>query len=127
MVTRVPRQADGRDGRTQVPLVPLVPSPARATSLVFTSRRAAGRAAMNTRPRPFRFGASVSTSGSKQEWMALARTVEGLGYSTVQVPDHVSGQFALVPALVSAAEATHTVRLGSFVFKQYFQAPGFAR
>lgn len=78
---------------------------------------------MNTRPRPFRFGASVSPSGSKQEWMALVRTVEGLGYSTIQVPDHVSGQFALVPALVSAAEASNTVRLGSFVFNNTFRHP----
>jgi probable F420-dependent oxidoreductase len=78
---------------------------------------------MNTSQRPLRFGASVSPSGSKQEWMALVRTVEGLGYSTVQVPEHVSGQFALGPALAMAAEATHTVRLGSFVFNNTFRHP----
>lgn len=78
---------------------------------------------MSTRQRPYRFGASVSPSGSKKEWMALVRTVEGLGYSTVQVPDHVWGQFALGPALVIAAQATHKVRLGSFVFNNTFRHP----
>lgn len=78
---------------------------------------------MGTRQRPFRFGASVSPSGSKKEWIALARTVEGLGYSALQVPDHLWGQFALGPALVIAAEATQKLRLGSFVFNNTFRHP----
>jgi hypothetical protein len=52
----------------------------------------------------------VYPTGSKEEWIALVRTVEGLGYSTLQVADHLWGQFAIVPALVIAAEATQKLR-----------------
>jgi probable F420-dependent oxidoreductase len=80
---------------------------------------------MRTRQRPFRFGASVYPTGSKKDWIALVRTVEGLGYSTLQVADHLWGQFAIVPALVIAAEATQKLRIGSFVFNNTFRHPVF--
>ena len=42
-----------------------------------------------TRPRPLRFGVSVAQARSKAEWVATARKVESLGYSTLQMPDHL--------------------------------------
>lgn len=80
---------------------------------------------MSAGQRPFRFGASVYPTGSKEEWIALVRKVEGLGYSTLQVADHLWGQFAIVPALVMAAEATQKLRIGSFVFNNTFRHPVF--
>src|SRR6266568_4197945 len=76
-----------------------------------------------TRQRPFRFGVSVHQARSKEEWIALAQQAESLGYSTLQMPDHLGDQFAPVPALLAAAEATHTLRIGSFVFDNDFRHP----
>ena len=39
--------------------------------------------------------------------------------------DHLWGQFAIVPALVIAAEATQKLRIGSFVFNNTFRHPVF--
>jgi probable F420-dependent oxidoreductase len=80
-------------------------------------------------PRPFRFGIIVLGAGSKEEWRAKARQVEDLGYAVLLVPDHlgsqldVFNQFAPVPALVEAADATSSIRLGSFVFDNDFRHP----
>jgi hypothetical protein len=40
-------------------------------------------------PRPFRFGAVIQAAASKKERRAKARKVEDLGYSILQVPDHI--------------------------------------
>jgi len=72
-------------------------------------------------PRPFRFGTIVLTADSKQAWKAKAQKTEDLGYAILQIPDHIGSlyeavnQFAPVPALVAAADATSSLRLGSFV------------
>jgi alkanesulfonate monooxygenase SsuD/methylene tetrahydromethanopterin reductase-like flavin-dependent oxidoreductase (luciferase family) len=51
------------------------------------------------------------------------RLAEQLGYDIVVVPDHVGDQLAPFPALVSAAEATNRVRLGTFVIDNDFRHP----
>jgi len=56
--------------------------------------------------RPFRFGVNVRDFGSLANWLALARKVEGLGFSTLNVPDHLTERPAPMPALASAAAAT---------------------
>src|SRR5437667_510705 len=73
--------------------------------------------------RPFRFGVSVHQARSKEEWIATARKAESLGYSTLQMPDHLGEQLAPIPALLAAAEATQTLRIGSFVFDNDFRHP----
>jgi probable F420-dependent oxidoreductase len=73
--------------------------------------------------RPFRFGVIVSQTCSKDEWIARARKAERLGYSTVLIPDHFGDQFSPVPALVAAAQATTSLRIGSFVFDNDFRHP----
>ena len=76
-----------------------------------------------TTQRPFRFGVSVHQARSKEEWVATAQKAEALGYSTMLMPDHLGEQLAPVPALLAAAEATHTLRIGSFVFDNDFRHP----
>lgn len=76
-----------------------------------------------TTQRPFRFGVSAHQARSKAEWIATARRAESLGYSTLQMPDHLGDQLAPIPALLAAAEATQTLRIGSFVFDNDFRHP----
>jgi len=52
---------------------------------------------------------------SRQEWIARVHRVEDLGYSVLQVPDHLGNQFAPILALMAAAEASTTLRLGTLV------------
>jgi len=75
------------------------------------------------RLRPFRFGVIVYQAKSKDEWVAKAQKAENIGYSTFLVPDHLEDQLAAVPALVAAAEATTSIRLGSSVFDNDFRHP----
>jgi probable F420-dependent oxidoreductase len=77
---------------------------------------------MSTR-RPFRFGVSVHDIKSRKAWIELARQVENLGYSTLLMPDHLGEQLSPVPALVAAADATSTLRVGSLVFDNDFRHP----
>ena len=64
--------------------------------------------------RPFRFGVSLFTIGSRNAWRDRARQVEDLGYDVIQVADHI-GLPAPFPVLMAAADATSTVRLGTYV------------
>ena len=74
-------------------------------------------------PRPFRFGVQSTTTGDRHQWVELARKVEDLGYSTLTMPDHFTEQFAPVPALQSAADATTTLRVGALVFDNDYKHP----
>jgi probable F420-dependent oxidoreductase len=73
--------------------------------------------------RPFRFGVIAYHAGSKEEWRTKARRAEHLGYSVLLVPDHLEAQLAPVPALLAAAEATTSLRVGSYVFANDFRHP----
>jgi probable F420-dependent oxidoreductase len=73
--------------------------------------------------RPFRFGIQVKSTGSRGEWVELARRVESLGYSTLTMPDHFDEQFAPIPALQCAADATTTLRLGAAVHDNDYKHP----
>jgi hypothetical protein len=42
------------------------------------------------RLKTFRFGVNVGPSRSRAEWVAKARKLEGLGYTTLTVPDHLA-------------------------------------
>jgi probable F420-dependent oxidoreductase len=68
-------------------------------------------------PKPFRFGVQCSTvpHTGRDAWAELARTCEDLGYSTLTVADHFDDQLAPIPALMAAADATTTLRLGALV------------
>ncbi len=74
-------------------------------------------------PRPFRFGAQVAGAPSAGAWAALARRIEGEGYATRCMPDHLDDQWSPVPALAAAAGATTTLRIGSLVLDNDFRHP----
>lgn len=74
--------------------------------------------------RPFRFGATDISPASRAEWAAYAQKVEELGYSTLVMGDHLSvGSLGPLAALMAAADATTTLRLGSHVFANDFRNP----
>src|SRR5690349_8642176 len=64
--------------------------------------------------REFRFGVVAGTAATGAEWAATARRAEDLGYDTFLVPDtlHTLEPFA---ALATAATATRTLRVGTYV------------
>lgn len=71
----------------------------------------------------FRFGVQCDLAASRREWQAKARRVEELGYQVFLVPDHFGEQFAPAPALLSAAEASATLRVGTLVYDNDFRHP----
>lgn len=73
--------------------------------------------------RGFRFGVQCALAASRREWQDKARRVEALGYQVLLVPDHFGDQFAPLPALLSAAEATRAIRIGTLVFDNDFRHP----
>lgn len=72
---------------------------------------------------PFRFGVNVRRAKSRAEWQETARKIEGLGYATLTLPDHLTELIAPMPALVSAAEATTTLRVGTNVLNNDLRHP----
>ena len=73
--------------------------------------------------KPFRFGVNVRQAQSRAEWAEKARKIEDLGYSTLTAPDHLTDLMAPMPALVSAAEATTHLRVGTNVLNNDFRHP----
>lgn len=60
---------------------------------------------------------------ARAAWVAKAREAEALGYATLLAPDHFDDQFAPIPALMAAADATTRLRLGSLVLANDFRHP----
>jgi len=65
--------------------------------------------------RKFRFGIQTARARTGEDWAAKARKIEDLGFSTLFMPDHFGDQFAPTPALMAAADATKTLRIGGLV------------
>ena len=74
-------------------------------------------------PRPFRFGVQASGSADRSHWVDLARRSEALGYDVLTMPDHFTEQLAPVPALMCAADATSTLRIGALVWDNDYKHP----
>ena len=72
---------------------------------------------------PFRFGVQLSNASSGGAWRDLARTIEGLGYSSLFIPDHFEDQFGPLVALTVAAEVTTDLKVGSLVFGNDYRHP----
>jgi probable F420-dependent oxidoreductase len=49
--------------------------------------------------------------------------VEGAGYDVLTMPDHFTDQLAPMPALMAAASATSTLRVGALVFDNDYKHP----
>ena len=75
------------------------------------------------RPRPFRFGVTVPTISTGEDWAERARRIEQLGYSILVVPDHFRDQLAPGAALTAAAMVTTRLRVGSLVYCNDFRHP----
>lgn len=71
----------------------------------------------------FRFGVVSSSAQSGAEWIARARRVEELGYSTLLVVDRLPVPLAPLTALALAAGATSVLRVGSHVFCNDYRHP----
>ena len=76
-----------------------------------------------TRLRPFRFGIQADGAPTGAAWADLARRAEHYGYSCLTMPDHFGDQLAPVPALMAAADATTTLRVGALVFDNDYKHP----
>jgi probable F420-dependent oxidoreductase len=69
-----------------------------------------------------RFGIQVGAAESRSSFVDLARRAEGVGFDTLLVPDHVGlcDPFVLLQA---AADATTTLRVGTYVLNNDFHDP----
>lgn len=73
--------------------------------------------------KPFRFGVNLRQTQSRSDWAEKARKVEALGYDSFNVPDHLTDLIAPLPALVAAAEATKTLKVGTNVLNNDLRHP----
>ena len=73
--------------------------------------------------RPFRFGVEVNAAPGAQAWRDVAREAEDLGYAVLCVTDHFGPQFAPLPALMAAADATSSLRVATTVLANDFRHP----
>src|SRR5260370_15748021 len=73
--------------------------------------------------KPFRFGVNLAHARSRADWQEMARKVEALGYDTLTVPDHLADLVSPMPALISAAEATQRLRVGTNVLNNDLRHP----
>jgi probable F420-dependent oxidoreductase len=73
--------------------------------------------------RGFRFGVQVSKETSAKGWAELARRTEAAGYEVLTMPDHFTDQLAPIPALMAAASATTSLRVGALVFDNDYKHP----
>jgi probable F420-dependent oxidoreductase len=78
---------------------------------------------MSAAPRPFRFTIQASRLGHPDELRPLARKAEDLGVAVLTVADHLDDQLAPLAALMAAADATTTLRVGSLVFANDYRHP----
>ena len=76
-----------------------------------------------TAPRKFRFGVQEHHAAGAADWRAKARRIEEMGYSALYLPDHFSDQPGPIAALMAAADATTTLRVGSLVFDNDYRHP----
>lgn len=72
---------------------------------------------------PFRFAIQQSSAPNGEEWAALARRAESLGYDVLAMPDHLDHQLSPFTALAMAAAATTRLRVGAFVFANDYRHP----
>src|SRR5260370_12031119 len=79
-------------------------------------------------PRSFRFGVICEQMQSAEEWITKAHLAEDYGYATLLIRDHFirepfGDQLAPLIALMAAANATRTLRVGSLVLDNDYRHP----
>jgi probable F420-dependent oxidoreductase len=70
----------------------------------------------------FRFSIGIHAVKSRAALQDKARRLEGLGFDVLYLPDHL-GAPAPFPALTAIAQATTTVRIGTYVLNACFYKP----
>lgn len=73
--------------------------------------------------RRFRFGIQGRTTGPRDEWLAMIRRVEDLGYSSYLALDHFVRGLDPVASMMAAAMASEHMRIGSLLFDNDFRHP----
>ncbi len=74
--------------------------------------------------RPFRFGALVAQVETRQQLKETARRLEDARFSTLLLTDHLGEErLTAIPALVSAADATTSLRVGTIVLNNDLRHP----
>ena len=73
--------------------------------------------------RPFRFGVQITRAVSAAAWIEKARRAETLGYAVLTMPDHFGAQLSPTPALIAAATATTSLRVGTYVYGAGYRHP----
>ncbi len=73
--------------------------------------------------RKFRFAVQEHGVATAADWRERARRAESLGYAALYLPDHFSDQLGPIAALMAAADATTTLRVGSLVFDNDYRHP----
>src|SRR5260370_26863045 len=71
----------------------------------------------------FRFAVQEHSAPRGRGWRDRARLVESLGYKALYLPDHFGDQLGPIAALMAAADATTTLRVGSLVFDNDYRHP----
>jgi probable F420-dependent oxidoreductase len=73
--------------------------------------------------RKFRFGVVAGQARSGQEWLEMARRIEGLGFTTMVIPDTLQYTYSPLVALAAAAAMTSTLRFGTYVIANDYRHP----
>jgi len=76
-----------------------------------------------TKKRPFTFAVQEHRAESAKQWRERARAIESMGYKALYLPDHFDDQPSPIAALMAAADATTTLRIGSLVFDNDYRHP----
>jgi probable F420-dependent oxidoreductase len=76
-----------------------------------------------TQARPFRFGVQEHRAHSAQQWRDRARALESMGFAALYLPDHFGEQPGPIAALMAAADATTSLRIGSLVLDNDYRHP----
>jgi probable F420-dependent oxidoreductase len=73
--------------------------------------------------RPFRFSLQAAAASTRLEWVELAQTAESIGFSVLVTPDHLADCFSALAPLVTAADATASLRVGTLVLNNDLRHP----
>lgn len=73
--------------------------------------------------RPFRFAVHSSDAPDGPGWVAKARRIEELGFSTLMLRDHFDRQYGPIAAMAAAAAVTSRLRVGCLVFDNDYRHP----
>lgn len=73
--------------------------------------------------RPFRFGIVATSGTTRDAWRELARRVEAEGFSSLLIADHYLNEMSCGVLQMAAADATTTLRVGSYVYNNDFRHP----